>query len=480
VHTFRDLAALSSDEILSRLKAAGQPAPSKSDCDAWINQAQKHLATAKSSAKTKSETKQTSERTNSPAASKVWKPFATFVVEYQGLTVEGETEQRRTKVHHLETDTDKNWPGIVSVELCHWMLEQTDEIASPEVEQIIEENRARAQRALEQEVEEKRAVALRELEQTLADDQTHARQVLQQELDTEGTQARKELEQERIQAQIDLEQELVEKRAQAKLELKQQLEEERTQAQQLVEQELDDKRTQAELELKQQLEEERTQAQQLIEQELDRRRAQAELELKQQLEEEHSQALQELDQEKPVEVDPQTITEPEPSEKEPQPLPDEEIPSAVQPFEPQPVVSEPRVELEISKLQAFQPAEATEPVGIGLPGQPFSGYISSSELFAFTVDFDLIEATTNPDELVEQGITYHVQFYAHNISTGSKDLLGSTKAAIFVEGRTSYNPKLTDITLDCGIYELSAVLMTIQNGHPIVNYIMVVPLLQVS
>jgi hypothetical protein len=178
VRTFRDLAALSCDEILSRLEASGQIAPSKADCEAWINQAQE-LAAATGSSTKRSE----------------WKPFASFVVEYLGRITEGKTDQRRTKVHHLETDTDANWPSIVSVELCRWMLEQTDEIAPSEVEKLIEAYRAQAQSELEQELKGQRAAAQQQLQQALKEEQTSARQVLQQELDDQRAQAQKEQEQ---------------------------------------------------------------------------------------------------------------------------------------------------------------------------------------------------------------------------------------------------------------------------------------------
>ena len=170
VRTFQDLAALSSDEIVSRFKAADQIAPTKSECEAWISQAQVLTTAADPSNETESESEDSEEQANSTAgAADEWKPFASFVVEYLGRTVEGETEQRRTKVHHLETDTDTNWPNIVTVELCRWMLEQTGEIAAPELDQLFEESRARLQRELEQELEEQRAAAQLELQQTVED-----------------------------------------------------------------------------------------------------------------------------------------------------------------------------------------------------------------------------------------------------------------------------------------------------------------------
>ncbi len=535
VRTFRDLAALSCDEILSRLEASGQIAPSKADCEAWINQAQE-LAAATGSSTKRSE----------------WKPFASFVVEYLGRITEGKTDQRRTKVHHLETDTDANWPGIVSVELCRWMLEQTDEIAPSEVEKLIEAYRAQAQSELEQELKGQRAAAQQQLQQALKEEQTSARQVLQQELDDQRAQAQKEQEQASKQAQETLQQELdkarnqseqdlqqqiqeqrdqaqqalqqdleetrnqaeqdlqrqlqeqgaqaqqalqqklVKMRSQAEQELQQQLQEQRDQAQQALQEELDETRNQAEQELQQQLQEQRDQAQKALQEELDETRNLAEQELQQQLREQREQAQQalpqqldkaqnqveqdlqeqqlqeqrveaqqETQQEQPVDEESQLQPEPEPGKEEVQP-------SATRPLD------EPRITLANAELQAYQPAEVTEPVGVGFPDQPFSGFINSDEMFKFALDLVLAEPAG--PELVEQGTTFYVQFYARNILSGSKEYLGETKASTFVEGQSSYIASLANITLGSGIYELSTVFMTLQDGHPVVHYMMMVPL----
>ncbi len=505
VRTFRDLAALSCDEILSRLEASGQIAPSKADCEAWINQAQE-LAAATGSSTKRSE----------------WKPFASFVVEYLGRITEGKTDQRRTKVHHLETDTDANWPSIVSVELCRWMLEQTDEIAPSEVEKLIEAYRAQAQSELEQELKGQRAAAQQQLQQALKEEQTSARQVLQQELDDQRAQAHKEQEQASEQAQETLQQELdkarnqseqdlqqqiqeqrdqaqqalqqdleetrnqaeqdlqrqlqeqgaqaqqalqqklVKMRSQAEQELQQQLQEQRDQAQQALQEELDETRNLAEQELQQQLREQREQAQQALPQQLDKAQNQVEQDLQeQQLQEQRVEAQQETQQEQPVDEESQLQPEPEPGKEEVQP-------SATRPLD------EPRITLANAELQAYQPAEVTEPVGVGFPDQPFSGFINSDEMFKFALDLVLAEPAG--PELVEQGTTFYVQFYARNILSGSKEYLGETKASTFVEGQSSYIASLANITLGSGIYELSTVFMTLQDGHPVVHYMMMVPL----
>lgn len=113
VRTFRDLAALSAEEIESRLKAEGQIA-SRSEIEQWIARAQE-LAAA--------------------AGEGDWKPFASFVVEFQAREVEGRAEERRTAIHYMEADKSETWPGIESDQLCQWMLDQVGEKVQREPEE---------------------------------------------------------------------------------------------------------------------------------------------------------------------------------------------------------------------------------------------------------------------------------------------------------------------------------------------------------
>ena len=166
-------------------------------------------------------------------------------------------------------------------------------------------------------------------------------------------------------------------------------------------------------------------------------------------------------QQEPVDEEPQPQPEPEPGKDEVQPSPTRPL-------------DEPRITLANAELQAYQPVEVTEPVGVGSPDQPFSGFINSDEMFKFALDLALAEPAG--PELVEQGTTYYVQFYARNILSGSKKYLGETKASTFVEGQSSYIASLANITLGSGIYELSTVFLTLQDGRSIVHHIMMVPL----
>jgi hypothetical protein len=121
--TFRDLAALSADEIESRLKAEGQIA-SRGEIDGWIAQAQELAAAVNLSSQRAVE-----------AAEGEWQPFASFVVEFQARRIKGLAEERRTMVHHMEADKGETWSGIEGERLCHWMLDQV----GARVQQVIEE-----------------------------------------------------------------------------------------------------------------------------------------------------------------------------------------------------------------------------------------------------------------------------------------------------------------------------------------------------
>jgi hypothetical protein len=168
VRTFGDLAALSADEIETRLKAAGQVI-SRSEIKRWIAQAQELAADSLSQMElTGAETGEEAafplaqsepspqlavsaraaagEIANSPPKEGEWQPFASFVVEFQARQVEGRAAERRTTVHYMEADRSKTWPGTEGEHLCRWMLDQVGERAQrrtePEEGRPVEARRA--------------------------------------------------------------------------------------------------------------------------------------------------------------------------------------------------------------------------------------------------------------------------------------------------------------------------------------------------
>jgi hypothetical protein len=108
VQTYADLAALSADEVVAALRAAGQVA-SPSVVASWIARA-RELAGA--------------------AEHPDWVPLASFVVEFQGCQA---TPGLRTAVHHVEADETEAWPGIETERVSEWMLERAPEPAEEAV-----------------------------------------------------------------------------------------------------------------------------------------------------------------------------------------------------------------------------------------------------------------------------------------------------------------------------------------------------------
>jgi hypothetical protein len=97
VHTYGDLAALTADQVVAALRAAGQVA-SQSAVASWIARARE---------------------LSGESALPEWVPLASFVVEFQGCEA---TRGLRTVVHHVEADENEAWPGIETERVCQWML----------------------------------------------------------------------------------------------------------------------------------------------------------------------------------------------------------------------------------------------------------------------------------------------------------------------------------------------------------------------
>ncbi len=127
VRTYNDLAVLSADDIEARLKAEGQVA-SRNEIERWIVQAQE-LASADLLSQMESVGTEAGGKVAFPAKEGEWKPFASFVVEFQAWQNAGQAEEQRTKVHYMEGDIEETWSGLVSERLCQWMLDQLGEKA---------------------------------------------------------------------------------------------------------------------------------------------------------------------------------------------------------------------------------------------------------------------------------------------------------------------------------------------------------------
>jgi hypothetical protein len=131
VYTFRDLAASSAAEIEARLRAEGEIVSLK-EIARWIAQARKLAAEAEPSSEQPIHGESREDPHSSPAASTgKWKPFASFVVEFQTRADADGEEELRTSVHHIEADSGMTWPGIETVQHGTWMRAQLGVKARP-------------------------------------------------------------------------------------------------------------------------------------------------------------------------------------------------------------------------------------------------------------------------------------------------------------------------------------------------------------
>jgi hypothetical protein len=153
VRTYADLASLSADEIQSQLiKDKPKNIPDRETIEGWIAGAKEHTAGAEHAAEpagpvtdmeaeehvsSSNEANDASHQPVEAARAETendevakatshkdgWKPFASFVVEFQERTLAQDTEYRTT-VHHIEADTDAKWSGLSPEQFPLWMLEQ--------------------------------------------------------------------------------------------------------------------------------------------------------------------------------------------------------------------------------------------------------------------------------------------------------------------------------------------------------------------
>ncbi len=133
--TYQDLADLSIIQIESKLKADGQIA-SRDVIKGWLIQAQEFAANV--NRLTTPDLEPAGEKhTNEPkslAREDGWKPFASFVVEFQTRKVDNQAREHRTAAHYMEQDTDTYWPGVESKKLCSWMVDQIGDQVDLEME----------------------------------------------------------------------------------------------------------------------------------------------------------------------------------------------------------------------------------------------------------------------------------------------------------------------------------------------------------
>jgi hypothetical protein len=136
------------------------------------------------------------------------------------------------------------------------------------------------------------------------------------------------------------------------------------------------------------------------------------------------------------------------------------------------------VQVEVTQIRVFQPADTEAPIGVGVADQPFSGHIASGEPFTLEVTFRLPESAAA--ELARRGITYNIEFYVPKFdpalvcSSGLNTLTDPVKST---EEWASYTDKLPPATFQPGMYR-AGVLVIFQSTPPSAGYLEV-PLIQV-
>jgi len=128
VHSFGDLAALSVDEVEAGLKrSTGRTIPRK-QIKGWLVQARELARDAAPAPQPEQRSDaQPAAGKSRPSGRSKWKPFATFVVEFQSRRGGDRAEQKRTVCQQDETAKERKWPGIEGRHLAEWMLEQIGE-----------------------------------------------------------------------------------------------------------------------------------------------------------------------------------------------------------------------------------------------------------------------------------------------------------------------------------------------------------------
>jgi hypothetical protein len=148
VRTYGELAALSADEIESRLKADGQIV-SRDQIKGWITKDQELAAAANLSSRLTgtSANAETKRKTNSPTPEGEWEMFAVFIVEFRAPKIQGSTEERRIEISYMPVkhgewqEGERTKPIPVEGEtLYQWMRNQLAKRV-PEVPEPSEEKR---------------------------------------------------------------------------------------------------------------------------------------------------------------------------------------------------------------------------------------------------------------------------------------------------------------------------------------------------
>lgn len=126
----------------------------------------------------------------------------------------------------------------------------------------------------------------------------------------------------------------------------------------------------------------------------------------------------------------------------------------------------------IAQIQAYQPPDTPDAVGIGLSGKMFSSHLKSNQPFVLAVDLEF-GPTSNGAV-----IPYQIHGYATNRHTGEVVQLTKTKDKIVNGSESKKTTRLPELSLKSGIYRLQT-WVTVHTEREVLDF-WEIPLLQVT
>jgi hypothetical protein len=136
VHTYKELADLTTSQIENKIKEEGKIV-SRKHISSWIEQAKELISENQTNNQVEEAgvTKELVEKLGSSGFQNGWRPFASFLVYFQTRGKKQSPTDTQTLVHYMEQDREAYWAGIQSKELIGWMLNQISEIVELPVEE---------------------------------------------------------------------------------------------------------------------------------------------------------------------------------------------------------------------------------------------------------------------------------------------------------------------------------------------------------
>jgi hypothetical protein len=134
VCTFSDLAALTVDEIETRLKAEGGGIGRKA-IEVWIDEAKALAEAAPAELDSEPATAKSGGKFSLSSDETKWNSLASFRVDFQIRQSSDRGEEQRTKVLHIETDSPEKWSGIQTDQLFQWIQNQLNDQLSGKIKE---------------------------------------------------------------------------------------------------------------------------------------------------------------------------------------------------------------------------------------------------------------------------------------------------------------------------------------------------------